>query len=145
MVDTVSKQRRSEIMSAVKSKNTRPEIIVRSFLHRKGFRFRLHPSRMPGKPDLVFPKYKTVLFIHGCFWHAHHNCPGNRIPKSNIKFWKDKILGNSKRDSENVLKLLANGWRVLVIWECQVKKVELLSILVGILSDINSKLEPFAP
>lgn len=145
MVDTVSKQRRSEIMSAVRSKNTRPEMVVRSFLHKKGLRFRLHPSKMPGKPDLVFTKYKTVVFIHGCFWHAHQNCPGNRIPKSNVKFWEDKILGNSRRDAENASKLLANNWRVLVIWECQINKLELLDLLADTISNINSDVGLFSP
>jgi len=123
MVDNVSKKRRSEVMSLVKQKDTRPEMTVRRYLHNVGLRYRLHVKDLPGKPDLVFPKYKSVLFVHGCFWHGHNDpkCKLARTPKSNVKFWKDKIQGNHKRDQKHRKKLEAMGWRIFEIWECQIR------------------------
>jgi DNA mismatch endonuclease (patch repair protein) len=119
-LDTISKERRSELMKRVKRANTRPEVLVRKELHRRGLRFVIADSRLPGSPDLVFPKYKAVLFVHGCFWHGHH-CKKGRLPSSNVDFWTKKIAGNRARDTrkEQDLKLL--GWRVLLVWECEVK------------------------
>jgi DNA mismatch endonuclease (patch repair protein) len=111
------------MMSGIRGKNTRPELILRSGLHRRGFRFRLHCAGLPGKPDLVFPKHKAVLFAHGCFWHAH-NCHLFKWPKSRTEFWREKISGNAKRDERNVRKLLEAGWRVGVVWECALKGKE---------------------
>lgn len=131
MVDTISKERRSQVMSLVRSKNTKPEKKVRSFLHSVGLRFRLHYKALPGKPDLVFPKYKVALFVHGCFWHNHPNCPQARIPKSNVKFWEEKILGNRKRDQKHYQALLELGWKVVVVWECEIQKIKNLEDLVS--------------
>lgn len=113
-------------MAAVKQKDTKPEMKVRSFLHRHGLRYRLHDHKLLGKPDLVFPRFHTVLFVHGCFWHGHpdEECKLARTPKSNVKFWKDKISGNRERDEINIDLLQKLGWRVVVIWECQIGNIE---------------------
>ena len=117
MTDTVSQSKRSEIMAKVKSKNTRPEITVRHALHKAGFRFRLHRRDLPGSPDIVLPKRKTVIQVRGCFWHGH-NCPRFRMPTSNQAYWMAKIDGNKKRDKKNDKLLKDLGWNVIVVWEC---------------------------
>ena len=119
---------RSEIMSRIKSKNTKPEILVRSFLHREGFRFSLHRKDLPGKPDIVLPRYRTCIFVNGCFWHAH-DCEKFRMPKSNQDFWKDKFDTNKKRDKRKCRQLRRLGWSVLTIWECEVVKSKRLETL----------------
>ena len=126
-MDNLSKKQRSWIMSRVKSKNTKPEILVRSFLHRLGYRFRLHQKNLPGKPDIVLPKYKTVIFVHGCFWHRHKGCKKCSMPSTNKRFWKSKFDGNVKRDKavKSVLKKI--GWNVIEIWECKTKNLAQLS------------------
>ena len=126
MTDTISPGKRSWVMSRVASKNTSPEKRVRSMLHKKGFRFRIHSSKLPGKPDIVLPKYSLVIFVHGCFWHCHPGGPANRIPKSNVEFWTSKFKRNVLRDKENRKALRALGWRVEIIWECETKKVDVL-------------------
>jgi len=108
------------MMSGIGGKNTRPERLIRSELHRRGFRFRIHYSNLPGKPDIVFPKHKAIITVHGCFWHGHH-CHLFKWPSSNPEFWRNKIEENISRDSGNLEKYKAAGWRVLVIWECAVK------------------------
>ena len=108
-------------MSRVRSRDTKPEKIVRSVLFSMGFRFRLCQKNLPGKPDIVLKKYKTVIFVHGCFWHGHENCKNARIPKSNIDFWKGKIERNKQRFEEVSRQLRAQGWNVVVIWECETK------------------------
>lgn len=130
-MDNISKKERSHIMSLVKQKNTKPEMFVRSFLHRKGLRYRLHDNKLPGKPDLVFPKYKTVVFIHGCFWHGHDDpkCKLARIPKSRVEFWTNKVKSNHERDIKNKEILQAMGWRVLTIWECELTEQKSLERL----------------
>ncbi len=105
-------------MSRIRAKNTKPEKLVRSFLHKKGFRFSLHKKNLPGKPDIALTKYKTVINVNGCFWH-HHNCGRYKIPKNNRKFWLNKFKSNRKRDTINSSKLKKIGWKVLKIWECQ--------------------------
>ena len=105
-------------MSAIKGKNTKPEILVRKALHAAGFRFRLHEKKLPGKPDIVLPQYKTVIFVHGCFWHGHDGCDKFKWPKTRGRFWKNKIGGNQKRDTANKILLLSANWRVATIWEC---------------------------
>lgn len=117
MNDVVSPAVRSRMMSGIRGKDTKPEMIVRRGLHRLGFRFRLHDKSLPGKPDLVFPKYKTVVFVHGCFWHRH-DCKYFKWPKTRPNFWRDKILGNVERDQQHIRELEATGWQVLVVWEC---------------------------
>lgn len=123
MVDVFSKEKRSEIMSKIRSKNTRPELCVRKFVFSQGFRYRLHRNDLPGNPDLVFPKYRTIVFVHGCFWHGH-KCKigsGNRKPKTNKSYWIQKIKKNMLRDRNNRIKLKAMGWKVIIVWECETK------------------------
>jgi len=119
VTDNVSREKRSQVMASVKQKNTSPEITVRKYLHRQGLRFKLHDKALPGKPDMVFPKYKIVVFIHGCFWHGHKKCKLARMPKSNVDFWKNKIDGNKTRDSKHIKKLKRIGWCPIIFWECE--------------------------
>jgi DNA mismatch endonuclease (patch repair protein) len=120
MVDVVDAATRSRMMSGIKGRNTKPEILVRSLLHREGFRFRLHVSNLPGRPDVVLPKYKAVIFIHGCFWHGH-DCPLFKLPATRPDFWSEKIRRNQQNDQRAIDTLLADRWRVAVIWECALK------------------------
>jgi DNA mismatch endonuclease (patch repair protein) len=119
-MDTLSPQERSERMSRVRSKDTKPELVVRRLVHRLGFRYRLHDRKLPGQPDMVFAGKKSVIFVHGCFWHRHKDCSLCRLPKSKLEFWKPKLEENRRRDSRNERKLRKEGWRVLVVWECEV-------------------------
>lgn len=109
-------------MSQIKGKNTKPEILVRKFLFSTGFRYRLNDKKLPGKPDIVLPRYKTVIFIHGCFWHGHEGCKYYVVPKTHTDWWVNKIVYNKIKDTENSLKLSDLGWKVIVIFECQLKK-----------------------
>lgn len=120
MADRHSKATRSRNMSAVKGKNTTPEMRVRRLLHSRGYRYRLHCKHVKGKPDIVFKKYKAVIFIHGCFWH-YHGCRKTNIPEDNHDFWKEKLEKNKARDQRVVEGLIEEGWRVLIIWECALK------------------------
>ena len=113
---------KSRMMSRVRTKGTAPELALRSALHSAGIRFRLHRKDLPGKPDIVLPKYKSVIFVHGCFWHHHEGCIKSKMPKTNVDFWQDKIAANIKRDKSNQDDLAKMGWRVLVVWECNIKK-----------------------
>ena len=115
---------RSRTMRAVKSKGTKPERLVRSWLHSHGYRFRLHRDDLPGKPDLVFPSRKKVIFVHGCFWHGHNCKRGARVPKTNTKYWISKVARNRERDTEHVQVLKAIGWKAHVIWECQLADLD---------------------
>jgi DNA mismatch endonuclease (patch repair protein) len=124
VVDHVTKTRRSAIMSAIRGKNTAPEILVRKAAHRLGLRFRLHSRCLPGRPDLVLPKWKTVLFVNGCFWHRHPGCPKAGIPKSNVGFWKRKFRENARRDAANYVRLTELGWRIVVLWQCEVRTLD---------------------
>lgn len=124
MVDRVAPEKRSEIMRAVPSRHSRPEKLVRSAAHRLGLRFRLHVKQLPGTPDLVFPRWKTVVFVNGCYWHQHTGCPKARSPKSNEEFWAAKFKRNVERDAENYDQLRTQGWRVVVIWQCQIKTLD---------------------
>jgi DNA mismatch endonuclease, patch repair protein len=121
LVDIVTQAKRSEMMAGIKGKNTKPEIIVRQVLHLLGFRFRLHRKNLPGKPDLVLPKWHAVIFVHGCFWHGHTNCPLFRLPKSRTEFWKEKISKNKVRDDVIRKQYQASEWRYFEIWECALK------------------------
>jgi len=129
MADVFSKKKRSEIMSLIKSTNTKPELYVRKLIHSMGYRYRLHDGKLPGKPDLVFKKYKKVIFINGCFWHGHRKCKRSYLPDSNKDFWKNKISKNKKRDMRNYKLLNKLGWEYLIIWQCEVKKDDLKSII----------------
>ena len=120
-MDTLTPEQRSKIMASVGSKNTVPELKVRKKLHALGFRFRLHSKDLPGKPDVVLPKYRTCLFVHGCFWHQHPGCKRATLPKSNREFWRTKLLKNRTRDERAQRKLEDLGWHVQVIWECHTK------------------------
>ena len=137
MADTLSRQRRSENMARIRSQDTQPELFVRSLLHRAGFRFRLHSKRLPGKPDIVLPRFKTVVFVHGCLWHGHENCRRGRRPKSNADYWNRKIDRNLIRDAANALLLREAGWRRIVVWECELKRPE--SILKRIILGLNEE------
>jgi DNA mismatch endonuclease, patch repair protein len=119
VVDIVSPARRSEIMSRIRGKGTKPELLVRSSAHRLGYRYRLHVKKLLGSPDLVFPRRKIALFVHGCFWHRHQGCPYCYVPKSNIQFWREKFKKNVLRDKLVRTGLEGMGWRVAVIWECE--------------------------
>jgi len=122
MADTVTPNRRSEIMGLVRNKDTRPELIVRRILHSLGLRFRLHRRDLPGQPDIVLPKYRCVVFVHGCFWHQHTACRKSKLPGTRARFWRTKLQGNTLRDSKNQQQLKLLGWDVLTVWECQTKR-----------------------
>jgi DNA mismatch endonuclease (patch repair protein) len=121
MADNLSKEKRSWNMKQIKSDNTKPEIEVRSILHNLGYRFRLHRKDLPGNPDIVLPKYKTVIFVNGCFWHQHKNCSRANIPKTNKRYWIPKLRRNIERDKNNYKKLSYQGWKVVIVWECMLK------------------------
>jgi DNA mismatch endonuclease, patch repair protein len=132
MADVHNKATRSYNMSQIKGKNTKPEIIVRKFLFSNGFRFRLHDKKLPGKPDIVLAKYKTVIFVNGCFWHGHENCKYFIAPKTHKKWWLSKIERNKELDVQNLIKLNMLGWKVLVTFECELRKDKRESTLNGI-------------
>ncbi|NTW46765.1 MAG: DNA mismatch endonuclease Vsr [Chlorobaculum sp.] len=128
MTDTLSQSQRSERMSRIRSKGSVSEMRLRRLIHGMGYRYRLHVRTLPGTPDLVFPSRKAVIFMHGCFWHRHQACLLARIPKSRVTFWREKLEANKRRDEENVKRLLELGWRVLVIWECQMQAKDLSDV-----------------
>lgn len=121
MADIVSTEVRSRMMASIKGRDTKPEIVVRRYLHARGFRFRLHSKDLPGKPDIVLPKWNAVVLIQGCFWHGHVGCPYFRIPGTRTEFWREKIDANARRDACNEKALRSRGWRIAVIWECALK------------------------
>src|SRR5215813_5204493 len=122
MTDVLTPEQRSFNMSRIRGRNTKPELLVRSLVHRMGYRFRLHRGDLAGKPDLVFPSLKKVIFVHGCFWHMHNCKFGRVLPKTNALFWQTKRLSNVERDKRSLRALRRAGWRVLVIWECSIKR-----------------------
>lgn len=122
MTDVVDRKVRSRMMSGIKAKDTQPEMLVRRYLHGMGFRYQLHNSKLPGRPDIVLPKYKTIIFVHGCFWHRHSGCTLAYNPKSNIEAWQKKFKGNIARDKKDLAELADLGWRVIIIWECNLRK-----------------------
>ncbi|KZB54990.1 very short patch repair endonuclease [Thalassospira xiamenensis] len=121
-MDIVDPKTRSRMMSNIKGKNTKPEMLLRRALHHIGFRYLLHDKRLPGKPDLLFPKYKSAVFVHGCFWHRHPGCKNATMPSTRRAFWEKKLLGNVARDRKRIEELESLGWRVLVVWECELTK-----------------------
>lgn len=135
MSDCFSIEKRSRIMASIKAKDTKAELTVRCYLFRQGFRYRIHDTHLPGKPDIVLPKYRTVIFINGCFWHAHQGCRHFTLPKTNRPFWEQKLQRNKERDQEVLASLLQKGYRVLVVWECELappsRREETLSGLVN--------------
>lgn len=124
MVDVVPPETRSRMMSGIRGKNTRPEMRLRRFLHKLGFRYRLHERSLPGAPDLVLPRYRTVIFVHGCFWHRHSSCRYATNPSTNVDFWRNKFESNLARDRRAIEKLVSSGWKVIVIWECGLRSAE---------------------
>ena len=137
-MDVHDKKTRSYNMSCIKGKNTKPEEIVRKTLFAKGFRYRKNDSRLPGTPDIVLPKYKTVIFVNGCFWHGHKECKYYVVPKSNTEFWVNKITSNIKRDVIKATQLQELGWRVITIWECELKKDKREQTLENIINTIRT-------
>lgn len=129
-METQKSRQRSKNMAAVKGKDTVPELLVRSALHRLGYRFRLHRKDLPGKPDIVLPKHRLCIFVHGCFWHQHPGCSRATRPATNTEFWDAKLDGNVARDKRDVARLRVLGWNVCIIWECETKKPELLSAAI---------------
>lgn len=138
MADVHTPEQRSKNMSAIRSKNTKPEELVRKDLFSQGFRYRKNDARLPGKPDIVLPKYKTVIFVNGCFWHAHKGCKYFVWPKNNAEFWKNKISGNVERDKHNVESLTTAGWRVITVWECELKTAKRRETLEALSAAIRS-------
>ena len=124
-MDIYSREKRSDIMARVKATDSTPELTVRRLLHNLGYRYRLHRNNLPGKPDIVLPKHKSVIFVHGCFWHHHKGCKKSKLPKTNANFWRKKILDNVARDKRTILELKKTGWKVLVLWECHVRSSKL--------------------
>ena len=140
-MDTFTREQRSEVMRRIKGTDTQPELIVRRMLHRAGFRYRLHVKTLPGKPDLVLPRYKTVIFVHGCFWHGHTACKGGHRPKSNTGYWNQKIERNVQRGAIHIQELRNSGWKCIIVWECEIKnKANLEQRLVAELT--NDQTEP---
>lgn len=129
MVDVVDKATRSRMMSEIRGKDTKPELLVRRYLHRNGLRYRLHVKDLPGKPDIVLPKYRTIVLVHGCFWHQHSGCKYAVMPGNNKAFWEKKLKGNTVRDQKNISSLKKAGWKCHTIWECQVDSEKRLSSL----------------
>lgn len=132
-MDTLTKRERSKRMSLIRSKDTKPEWVVRRLVHRLGHRYRLHVRSLPGCPDLVFPRKRKVIFVHGCFWHKHSCKLGNRMPKSHVIFWKAKLLANQVRDSAITKKLASEGWQSLTVWECETtpRRLERLTVKIS--------------
>ncbi|WP_411689258.1 very short patch repair endonuclease [Acinetobacter indicus] len=121
MVDIVDVSTRSRMMAGIKNRNTKPEILIRKLLYKKGYRFRLHVKDLPGKPDIVLPKYKAVIFVNGCFWHGHKNCSLFKLPATRTEFWQEKITRNQANDSKSINLLLEKGWRIGVVWEWSIR------------------------
>jgi DNA mismatch endonuclease (patch repair protein) len=137
MADVHSKATRSFNMSRIRGKDTKPEMLVRRFLFAKGFRYKLHDKSLPGKPDIVLPKYKTVVFIHGCFWHGHEGCRYYVIPKTRTEWWTAKIHKNKANDAIASYGLSKNGWRVIEVWECQLKKTDFEKTSANLIASIT--------
>lgn len=136
MTDVHTKATRSYNMSRIRGKDTKPEMVVRRFLFANGYRYRLHDPKLPGKPDIVLPKYKTVIFVNGCFWHGHKGCSYFVLPKTRTEWWLQKIKGTMTRDKAAEIALNVLGWKVILIWECQLKKNNQTTTLTSLLSEI---------
>jgi DNA mismatch endonuclease (patch repair protein) len=138
-MDVVSPATRSRMMAGIRGKDTKPEILVRKMLHAAGYRFRLHRRDLPGSPDIVLPKYRLAIFVHGCFWHQHEGCKFATVPATRAEFWEKKLASNRGRDQRDIGKLLSDGWRVMVIWECMLRDKDGKDGLVADLSEILRK------
>tara|TARA_B100000614_G_C14497635_1_gene473308 strand:- start:23 stop:445 length:423 start_codon:yes stop_codon:yes gene_type:complete len=136
MADRISAEHRSWNMSRIRGKDTKPELVLRSLMHRAGFRYRLHDKRLPGKPDLVLPKHKTVIFVNGCYWHRHEGCPKATTPKTNTAFWTKKFEETVERDARKKSELIESGWCVITVWECELKNDP-----VGIVEGLRNQLK----
>lgn len=132
MADIFSPAKRSEVMARVRARDTRPELIVRSYLHRRGLRFRLHRRDLPGCPDIVLPVYRVAILVHGCFWHGHTDCKRATLPKARASFWAEKIAANRERDARTTRALEALGWRPLIVWECEIGSASLAALYQAI-------------
>lgn len=139
-MDTVSKKKRSEIMSHITGKETKPEIIVRKYLFAKGLRYRKNVKQLPGTPDIVIHKYKATIFVNGCFWHGHENCKFSRLPSTNVAYWENKIYANIERDKRKISELENLGYKVLIIWQCQLKASVRAYFLNRLVKEIKSEL-----
>jgi len=138
MADILTPEKRSWNMSRIKGKNTKPEVLLRSLLHQAGFRFRIHAGNLPGKPDIILPRYNTVIFVNGCFWHRHKNCKYAYSPKSRQDFWQEKFSRTVQRDQEKTEKLIKDGWQVHTVWECELKN-DPDSIVVEIIQSLKGR------
>ncbi len=133
MADVFTKAKRSEVMGRIKGRDTYPERAVRSMIHRMGYRFRLHRTGLPGKPDIVLPRYKVVILVHGCFWHRHQGCRFSYIPKSRKNFWLQKFDSNVTRDHDVEAELSTLGWKVIIVWECELQRAETLASRLNVI------------
>lgn len=140
MSDKHTPEQRRFNMQQIKGTNTKPEILLRKLLFSKGFRYRINDKSLPGKPDIVLKKYNTVIFVNGCFWHGHENCRYYVIPKTRTEFWTDKINGNKKRDKKNTELLLQKGWKVITVWECELKKDKLDQTVEKLIHELHNNL-----
>ena len=138
MSDVLSPDQRHRNMAAIHSASTKPELKLRQALWRLGFRYKINDKKLPGKPDLVLPKYRTLIFVHGCFWHGHNGCPTSHIPETNADYWTSKITRNQERDQETWRQLEAKGWFVIVVWECELKKAQFQDTLARVEAQIIS-------
>ncbi|MBS1595765.1 MAG: DNA mismatch endonuclease Vsr [Bacteroidetes bacterium] len=138
MADVHDKATRSYNMSQIKGKDTKPEMLVRRYLHAHGYRYKLHDRSLPGRPDIVLPKYKTLIFIHGCFWHGHEGCRYYVVPKTRTDWWLEKIGRNTANDQKHHLALRKEGWRILTIWECELKPLVVEKTLARMLEELNT-------
>ncbi len=138
MADVHSKKQRSYNMSRIKGKDTKPEMLVRKFLHANGYRYKLHDKKLPGRADIVLPKYRTAIFVHGCFWHGHANCKYFVVPKTRTKWWTDKINGNKANDKKAVKALKKGGWKVITVWECKLKPGAFETTLIRLLGNLSA-------
>ena len=136
-MDVHNKETRSYNMSRIKGKDTKPEMLVRRYLHARGFRYRLHVKGLPGKPDIVLPKYKTVIFIHGCFWHGHEGCKYYVVPKTRTDWWLAKINTNIANDTKAITALADAGWKIITLWECDLKPAKVDDTLASLLQNIR--------
>jgi len=137
MADVHTKEIRSYNMSMIKGKNTKPEMLVRKFLFANGYRYKLHDKSLPGKPDIVLPKYKTVIFVHGCYWHGHNNCKYFVVPKTRTEWWLNKINGNIANDEKAAKALKKEGWKIITIWECNLKSPKVAKTLNALLKKLS--------
>ncbi|WP_163380680.1 very short patch repair endonuclease [Cyclobacterium sp. SYSU L10401] len=138
MADVHEPEIRSYNMSRIKGKDTKPEMLVRKFLHAHGFRYKLHDKKLPGKPDIVLPKYNSIVLVHGCFWHGHEGCKYYVVPKTRTQWWLDKIAVNKRKDQENEKKLNASGWNVFIVFECELKSGNQQETLMNLIKKITN-------